>query len=414
MRVASPTTTLARVCLILALAASVPLTACRKQTPDQMLTEAQRLTESQDIIGAELKYKEFLEQYPQDPLASQARWGLASCYMMDKDYEKAREELDNMIKAEGGAATEPGYNAFEMKLYSYVQEGQPRKALDLALATSDTLKAAPPQIKYFYQLRLSDLYALNKDDEKALAIDRRLIDQGPSGPQHLNALQMMEAIYVHQKNLPAAIKVYEDYLAKYPDTSLKASLIFEVGRLQKQMGQEDLARKSFDASEAQFRSQFEKALGAEEKSELLFQLSLVQRFRGDWAGTRATLQRILDEFPTSRQRPNAMLNLAEAWMGEKKSPQAVATLEKIMRDYPNTNWAAQAAQWIQAIRNPKAQTGPTTGTLTAPTTGTLPLAFTTGTLTATPTTGTLETAPVAPAASAGPAPGIPAPAAPRP
>jgi hypothetical protein len=113
--------------LLLALCLSLTL-ACQRKTPDEILDEANRLYQQKDILSASMKYEELIKRFPQSKEAGQARMGRAMCSLMDKDFEKGREQLADAIKGFGGPQTPEGFRGELMRLNTFIMEKRPKEA----------------------------------------------------------------------------------------------------------------------------------------------------------------------------------------------------------------------------------------------------------------------------------------------
>ena len=79
-----------RTCLACAgLVLAVLCAGCGSESPEQLLEEAGTLIQARDVFGAQIKLQQIVEDYPDTELALQAKMGLAGCYRMSRDYEKA-------------------------------------------------------------------------------------------------------------------------------------------------------------------------------------------------------------------------------------------------------------------------------------------------------------------------------------
>jgi tetratricopeptide (TPR) repeat protein len=343
--------------------------ACSRKTPDELLDEANQLYQQKDVLSASLKYEDLLKQHPDSKEAAKAHIGLAMCSMMDKDFEKARDQFSAAIKAFGGVGTPDGFRSELMRLNSYVQENQPLKALSEALKTSDTLRGAPPEARDAFQLNLLELYMLNKKEDQATSLCLVLLDKGPSEMnRHMPVLEKLGQMSAVKKDFAGAAKVYQNYLDKYPDTPMRGIMLFGMAFYQKQGGLAAEAEKTLDLTEQQIKSDVSKALGANEKVQALQQLAKVQQFRARQDDARKTLEQILDKdkFPLPEQRQAAQMSIVDLEMGRNQPRQAIAVLETMIKENPNSQVSAGAQQMIQKI-NADLQSS---GTLQRKTTGT--------------------------------------------
>ena len=341
---------------------------CAKKTPEELLTEGHRLLQEGDVLQAEFNYQEILERYPDSEVTAEARFWLALCYRAEKQFDLAREQLDLFIPAVGGVATDRGLRAAMLKIDSYVEENRIDKALEEAVATSDSLAMLPPQVKDRFQFSITTLFMINDDEEKALEICRDLISREPSeAERHAEPLDRMAAIYIKREQPEKAVEVYEDYLDRYPETPFKSHVLFLLGTHQMQNGQAEAAEKNFAASEAELRRQLEAALSAEEKTELLMELAGQKDNRGDVQAAQEALRTIIDQYPVSQLRPTAMMHSAALSHRQGQTDKATEMLQQMIDGYPNSPQANQASQLLDAIRTGALQgLQPTTGTLFQP------------------------------------------------
>lgn len=369
------------------------LMACHRKTPDELLKEAQDLYLQRDVIGAEMKYEKILQGNPTGPIAAAARYQLAYCYLKENEFDRGREELDTLIK-EIGLESPDCFDVIALKINSYVMEKKPEKAVDNALATSPTLRGAPEKLRQNFQLLLAGLYLNDNKDDKANVICQQIIQEWPNTPElHSAALALMVRSPQAKKEYAKALAVFQEYLKTHPATTLRAEILSDIGLYLKNMNETAKAKDSFDASEAEYRKQIAGALGASNKTTLMFKLSRTQQVRGNLDAARQTLQGVIKEFPNSDSEILAKFMLSEISMSEMKYPDAITVLQEIIKERPDSKEATTAGQWIEKIRAQSLRQ--TSGTL-AMTSGTL--ARTTGTLTR--TSGTLVQPPAkAPAAA---------------
>ena len=344
---------------------SLCVLGCASKNPEEILQEAANLYKSRDIEGAEIKYEEFLDRYPDSELAPQAHMGLAVCYFGQQQFERCREELNRTVQAAGGPQTPMGFQAAGLRIETHKAEKNFEAALADGLKTSDSLRNAPDEARQMLQMKISELYLANDQEESAMEIFRYWLEDGPSIEKYDRpVLDGMVRIYVKRNELDNAIGVYQDYLKRYPDCSFKGAILFGIGVFGKQMGQEKEATAAFDASEAEYQHRIERAPGADEKADLLLQLSRLRSVRGDNQGSREALLTVVDNYPLSQFRPHAMMFLTENALADNQFDQALMYLEQITKEYPNERMAYQAAMQIQQIKNMMAQEQATTGTLT--------------------------------------------------
>ncbi len=341
---------------------------CAKKTPEELLTEGHRLLQEGDVLQAEFNYQEILERYPDSEATAQARFWLAACYRAEKQFDLAREQLDLFIPAVGGVATDQGLQATMLKIDSYVEEKKIDKAIEEAVATSNSLVMLPPQLQDWFQFNISTLFMINNEEEKVLEICRGLISREPSeAERHAEPLDRMAEIYVKREEPEKAVEIYEDYLDRYPETPFKSRVLFLLGTHQERNGQAEAAQKSYEASEAEVRRQLEAALSAEEKTRLLMELAGQKDNRGNVEAAQEALRTIIDQYPVSQLRPTAMMHSAHLSHRQGQTGKATEMLQQMIEGYPDSPQSNQASQMLEAIRTGALQgLQPTTGTLLQP------------------------------------------------
>lgn len=362
--------------VVLSLLLGLLVVGCQKKTPEKLLSEASELVRNQDLLGAEQKYQTVIERSPKSKEAQIAHLALARCYTNEKEFGLAREQLDQYIKLVGGPQTQEGFNALNMKLEIYVKgEKKPEKALSEALATSNTLRTAPEEARQSIQIILARLYRENKQEKNAAQLNHAILEQWPKNSAiQLEALDGLVYPYSQKdqkRDIRKVVGIYQDYLNKYPQSPIKPIVLFGIGAYyQNDLKEQKLADEAFNASEKEFEVRIEKALGADDKGELMIQLAKEQRFRGNTEGAKQTLSSVIKKFPASQAKPAAQMQLVDMAMRDNNPKQAIALLEEMIKENPNSRMAGMAAQGIQQIREMMQKAKTTTNTLT--TSGTQP------------------------------------------
>jgi TolA-binding protein len=287
-----------------------------------------------------------------------------------------REQLDKTIEGVGGMGDSLGFQAAALKLVSYREQKDFKKALDEALATSATLTTLDPDSRYTYNLMTAELYTMNEDNAQAIALCASLLDRQDATPTIVSsAIQRLVQIHMQQNDAEGAIRVCENYLEAYPDSPLKLNLLTNIGFLYQRAENQEMADQKFDEAEKQIQTNIDKALVEDEKSFWLINLARLQRDRGRMDDVRQTLDTIISEYPLSANRSQAMMMRAELDVSLEKYDEAISILENVAKDYANERPAAQAVQMIDQIRaqmlKPASALATTGTTLT---TGTLPTA----------------------------------------
>ncbi|MBI3736117.1 tetratricopeptide repeat protein [Candidatus Sumerlaeota bacterium] len=353
--------------LLLALLGSAIL-GCKGKSEDERIQEAEKMLQEKNILGATIQYKDFIKKFPDSPHALMARFGLARCYFMDRDYVKSREVLDEVVQKSGGVDTQTGLNAVVLKLETYQQEDKLAEALDECVKTSASLKTVGPEFYQYFMLRTAGLFAMNNRADDAIAVYQGLLSKPAIKTNtHMDALRGIALLYRTSKEPDKAIQAYETYLANNPNLTfpINVGVQFDLGVLLFGSDRKEEGNKHFDEAEQLLTKTIDETVGADEKSKLYFQLAQIKDVRGNKIESRAVIQKVIDDYPMGQYRPSAMMMLSDSLYQDGQTSQALALLDAVKTGYPNSPIALSAFRRAQEIRV-KGANGGTSGTLTAP------------------------------------------------
>ncbi len=350
--------------LVLASAAWGAL-ACKGKSEAERLAEAEKRLQESNVLGATILYKNFLKKFPESPDAQKARFGLAHCYFLDHDYPKSLETLDEIIAKAGGADNKVGLNAATLKLDAYKEAMKFPEALDDAIKTSNTLHTVEPDFHQYYLYRIAELFTLNDRLDEALNVYAGVLNQKGGRPEWLlDSLRRSTAIYIKLKQMDKAIEMHERYLEKNKDSEVYSVVSINLGRLLKDQHRDQEADHAFDQAEKWVNDKIAAAVGADEKSLLMFHLADSRTARGKGDEARALYQKVIDDYPMGKYRATAMLLLGSNFSTVGNTDAALEIFNQLVKTYPRQREALEASRQIQQIRAAKSNAGATTGTLT--------------------------------------------------
>lgn len=354
----------------LAAVALLPLfvLACSFKSETERLADAKKLLDDRNVVGAIIAYQDFLKKFPQSEKLIEAKFGLATCYFIEQDYEKCRGVLDSIILASGGAATRNGMNAELLKFQTYQRERKFDVALTEAEKTSDSLKSAAPELKQFFELSLGQLYELNEKPDQASLIYEAMLKDNPASQQahvnHLEAIIRQVTLYMRRKEPDKAFAVYKSYLELHPKSDLDARIHTDWGRLLQREDRKEEALEHFTLAKNLMEEQEQKAASADEKSYYMLAIADVEELRGKKEDARNIYRKVIDDYPLGRNRPHAMMQLAESLFRDGDIESALGTLDQVVQNYPKTQQAGQAFKRAQEMRAVRTGAGKTSDTLT--------------------------------------------------
>jgi tetratricopeptide (TPR) repeat protein len=237
------------------------------------------------------------------------------------------------------------------------------------VATSASLATAPAEAKRALNFLLADLYIRNKQFPEARTILEASLSENPKGKDetlsHLESVSRLARTHLAENNVAGAVGVYQAYLDRHPESELEMELRKNLGRLQRQQGQEEAALAQFERTEVLARERLEKTDTPDEKSLIMMVIADALELRNDPDGSRAMYRKIIDDFPMGRYRPLAMAQLAQSFEKNGDLESAKAQYSQIIEMYPNTPPARAAMEQLQRMKSFTARDQATTATLGA-------------------------------------------------
>jgi len=427
------------------------LAGCGKKTPEALYADAELAFQRQDLIGAMLKCQKTLERSADNQeVRRKAHALLVQIQLMNNRPEEARQELETIIQEEG-LTSEFGQGAYRRKIEILIGEEKFNDTIADIEKTSATLKVAP-QFAWDTQLVLGQTYMQTEQTTKGLALFEHLRTRAITEQQALNATEQLVASFNSKERYNDAIRLYEEYLVKYPNTEFKGRLYFGIGYYHKTIAEksknpqekeseEKKARDNFDKSLEFFTKTRDEELLIEKKTQTAFQMVKVYLTTKEYDKALALLDKCAQEYAASKQPPEPtpvmitmqkasvyleanqkdkamqelqtaleplvqaqdnrrtiiMGGIAGLYAEEKNYDKAVEWYNKLIEEFPNTNIVPQAQE---AIRMVKAEQAAQTTSATATTAATTA----TQTVRTAPTSATQPQTPPAPAAPGATAP----------
>lgn len=341
---------------------------CNSKSEEERLQSAQELLAQKNVLGAIIAYEDFIKKHPESEKLIDAQMGLAYAYFMERDFEKSRELLDSVIKSAGGQTSRAGFSAQLFKIETFIVEQRPAEALNEAIATSDTLRIAAPELRQGFQLRLAQLFETNKQPENAVPVYESLLKEPAQGQganlAHLESMLRLVSLHAREQRQEEALRVFENYLEMYPESELSTRVNTEWGKLLRQFERNEEAAQRFEIAATKVQEQIDTAAGADQKTLNMLVLADINQLQGKTDEARALYRKIIDDFPLATYRSHAMMQLAESLYQEGDVESALATLDQVIQNYPKSPPAAQAFRRQQEIKFARSGAAPTTDTLT--------------------------------------------------
>lgn len=273
-------------------------------------------------------FEEFLRNFPAGSHAPVAQNTLVSLYLSDQNYEGALESINRMVNP-----SDEVLGAKQKVLYALgtraLAAGTTADALKY-LGEADRLSRYDSATAARVNLSLGE--ALYRSGNHAEAV-RRLNDylrNAPAGDPNVS-LARYDLGYAR-----FALKDYKDAAVNFQ------KVVDAPGRLGQDVVVDALNRLG---DTKYYTTDFPAAVEFYEKAYAmnpsagdypLFQQAVIQGYRRDHKGKIATVNRLLDEFPTSSLVPDALLEMTESYiqLGDNKS--ALDTYRRLVSEYPST------------------------------------------------------------------------------
>ena len=362
------------------------LVACSKKTPEEMFQDAQTAAQRGDTIGAILKAQKIVKNYPDNPIAYQARLLMAASHVQNGEMESARNRLQEIIDG-AGLKSAVGQQAFRNMVATY------NMANDTAGAIAEIEEALPqlaemPRFQREARVMLANFYQASEQPEKAQEILQAMLDKAETERDYLQATEQMVGMAVRQDKPEQALKLYDDFLKKYPDSENKALVLFGVGYFQNRMAEktekedekkqhEKAAQEALGTSLRLLDKRIDAELTPQRRMGLVDQKAKILMEMGKKDEAVKALIAFVDENPELEQRVIMLRQAVEMLLMQEKLDEAKEVLQRIARDFPNSQMGQQAGQVIAAIENKQAQAkmqAQTGGGATSPTQAVAPAA----------------------------------------
>ena len=222
--------------LILPLVGLLLIGGCSKSSGELFERSEENLKNDQ-IDQAVDDLEKLLNKYPQDSLASQAQYKLASIYLNWKnDLTAGYTELQNTVtKYENsiqGEQAQIEINEFPEYIINKAESLRKRKMIKEAVdhLMYMTEKYSQHELTPKGQYMLGDIYMNDfRDFTTAIQEYRKVVEKYGGSPQEPHALFMIGYIYANVVNDSKSAEIeYKEFLKRFPDHELSPSVKFEI------------------------------------------------------------------------------------------------------------------------------------------------------------------------------------------
>ncbi|MCE9591506.1 MAG: tetratricopeptide repeat protein [Planctomycetes bacterium] len=323
--------------LLLALMVTLPATVHAQEKVDpavKKLMAANGFFERGMYDTAEQEYAAFLKDNPDHPEAVTAKYGMAVCRYKQNQFDKAAETLSELVKIKEFPQKE---EALAVLGHCYLASN----ANDKALAAFDQLLKEYPQSQHAELAsinRVQVLYLVGKKEEAAAA-GRAFIDRYPKSDRLASALYFTAVSLTDTGKLDQASATLKELIKNYPETSQTLDAILLLGQTYEIKGDHGNAQ-------AQYQRLITNANGSR-KAEGFYAYGVSLFKSKKYPEATEKLQAVLKEYPESEFAAPAMLQLGLTQLAAGDTAKARATLATVIeKDKTRANtaryWLAQA------------------------------------------------------------------------
>lgn len=272
-----------------------------------------------DRDAAQKAYRQGLAQFPDGRLADRARCGLARTLAASGQADQALELLQPLADA-------PGKPFADQARFLIGQIHGAANRFDLAAAAYERLERDAPRSALLGDARLARAAALNKIDrrDEADEILRKLIAESPRNLAAQAALDLA-ASQLDRGRAADARATCEDAVKRFEGAPSVPPLMFRSAEAAAKNGQIADARAGFLKMAALFPADAW-------ADDALLQVATLALKAQDNDGAREAVAGLLERYPQSIWRPNALLIDARASYEAGRPKDAIRTLESLLGD----------------------------------------------------------------------------------
>ena len=328
--------------LLLCAGLILAFSGCAKKNPEEKLQQAEIKMRNNDLIGARIELKELLEENREGPVATQARFLLGQAYFYERDFESARQYLNQALK-EFGLQDDRGRLSLDMILNTYAVEKRFEEGIAKA---KEIMEPLPPEndIGFRVKTQIADLLAMDGRTTESLQYVQKLVQEGVTHQQRTYALEKVVYLMVSQQKYEEAVEAYEDYLEKYPDYEDKNDLLAGIGYFYSKQGQEEKGEEYFQQAREGYDEAMEETLDKNRKAELMYRKGKSYELSGEFEQARDVYNKIVQEFPESELRTQAIFAAGDSYVMQDKRKEALEYFQEAQQKF------AQNPQIVQGVR----------------------------------------------------------------
>lgn len=275
----------------------------------------------------------FLKEYPNSAYSADVEKYIVTGYMTDNNYESALAAISKISNPSQELLQAKQRILFVLGTREY-SAGKVAAAID-HLQQAKRLSGKDNSINRQCDLWLGDCHYTRGNFESAASSYLAFLGATPKSDADNRALAYYDLGYTRFSQ-----ELYADALTDFNNaagllasgkTTLPASLLSDSYN---RMGDCRYYRSDFQGAAADYNKAYD--LNPSAGDYALYQLAIMKGLQKDHNGKIATINDLLNRFPSSGLLPSALLEKAESQSATGKSDEAIRTYQQLVQKYPNT------------------------------------------------------------------------------
>lgn len=292
------------------------------------------------FASAVTTFEEFLTRYPNSRYADDVAGYIVTGYVTDGNYEAALKSI-NRIKNPSPAIMAAKQKVLYMLGANLLATDKPAEAVKM-LSQGRQLAAYDEQTAYETSLVLGEaLYRTGDYDLSAAALLEYLEKAPEKAPNRPVALYDLGYTRMAQKEWGKAQLNFERLVAE-PGNLTDITLADSYSRL----GDARYYQRNWGGAAEAYSEAYRLNPGGGDYP--LFQQAVMQGYNRDYSAKLATLNELLNAFPTSAIVPDALLEKAEAYIQLRQPEKASGVYRELISDYSETAQGRRAYLFLAA------------------------------------------------------------------
>src|SRR5215208_544498 len=264
-------------------------------------------------------FEQFLEQYPEHPQVTTARYALAVCHYRLEEFDKAVALLNTVLK---DPKFEQRDEALAVLGHAQLSAGKYRESL----AAFDELLAKHAKSKHaeVAALNRAQVLYLDKQYDKAAAAAGQFLKQFPESGEQPAGMYFLALSQKAQNQNDKASQTLSDLLSKHPDSRYKLDATLLLGQSLEAQGKLDEAADQYRRMAA--------AAPAARQSDARYSFGVVLYKAAKYDEAAKELNAVVGEGPEGKYAKPARLQLGMVQLAGGKPAEARATLNKVVAE----------------------------------------------------------------------------------